>query len=199
MAKQKISGILLASGLSRRMNGQDKLLLEYRGKTLLEHALALLDSLPCHEKIFVTTAQKISGIAVPPAINTIINHNAHAGQSESLRLGVKPATGEGYLFLNADQPLLTASMLEPMLSLAKENPDKIIYPEINGRPCTPVLFPARFRDALLKQTGDAGGRAVRLSNPQACLAFEVENPQDFMDIDNMEDYLRLCQSAGSQV
>ena len=193
MAEENISAVLLASGLSRRMGGQDKLLLKYKGKTLIERAVELLDSLPCREKIFVTTAQRISGMAVPQTVSAVINHNPQIGQSESLRLGLGAATGQWYLFLNADQPRLTLAGLKPIFELAGRNTDKIIYPQINGNPCTPVLFPARFRAELLEQTGDFGGRAVRMAHPQFCLAFEAKNPQDFMDIDCLEDYLALCK------
>jgi len=193
--EEKMSAILLASGLSRRMGEQDKLLLEYKGKTLLSHAVELLDALPCREKFLVTIERRLYGIALPRTVSAIINTTPQVGQSESLRLGLKAATGQWYLFLNADQPRLAFAGLKPMFELARANPEKIIYPAINGSPTTPVLFPAAFRAALLEQTGDAGGRAVRAAHPQSCLAFEPNNPQDFADIDCLEDYMALCESG----
>ena len=40
----KIAGVVLAGGLSRRMNGIDKSLLELRGKTMLAHVIERLDA-----------------------------------------------------------------------------------------------------------------------------------------------------------
>ena len=191
MILEGMSAILLAAGLSRRMGKQDKLLLMQGGKTLLAHAVTLLDSLPCREKILVISPQRLARITLPKGICVVINHNPQAGQSESLRLGLEKATGSQYLFLNADQPFLSLAALTPLLTLAKENVDNIIHPVVNAKPCSPVVFPARFRADLLAQTGDTGGRAVRAAHPQACLTFEPENPQDFMDIDCLEDYRRL--------
>lgn len=191
---QNTSAILLAAGLSRRMGRQDKLLLEYKGKPLLWHAVQLLASLPCREKILVTSPQRLESIALPCGVKAVINHTPQDGQSKSLRLGLEAATGDRYLFLNADQPRLRLSALAPMFELAAQHTEKIIYPVVDGNPCTPVLFPARFRAALFSQTNDTGGRAVRAANPEACLTFDAENPQNFMDVDSLEDYRVLCAS-----
>ena len=178
----KISAILMAAGFSRRM-GADKLFMRYQNKTLIEHALALLDELPVYEKILVTTAGRLEKLTLPPAVTAVINHNPEAGQSESLRLGLGKATGQWYLFLNADQPKLKASALLPMLDLAKDNPEKIIYPASNGSCFSPVLFHEIFRPKLLSITGDTGGRQLRTANASACVPFIAANPDEFMDVD----------------
>ena len=188
----KVSAILLAAGLSSRMGrGRDKLLLPYRGQTLLQRAVALMAGLPLSERVLVTTPARLERIALPPEVRVIVNDRPQAGQSESLRLGLLAATGEGYLFLAADQPRLTPASLLPLLELAANNPDKIIFPAANGKPTTPTFFPARFRAELLAQTGDAGGRAVRAAHPQDCVALQAQSPGDFMDVDCDEDYRAL--------
>jgi len=186
-----ISAILLAAGLSQRMAGQDKLLLSYNKKSLLQHAIDLLDSLPCREKIIVTTKKRLDSVCIPPPIIPIINPSPQTGQSGSLRLGLETSTGDSYLFLNADQPRLTFDKLQTLFDLAQKNPDKIIYPSVNGKPTTPALFPACFRKQLLELRGDTGGRLVRKANPEACLSFEVDSPDCFMDIDRPEDLTNL--------
>lgn len=186
----KVSAILLAAGLSRRMEGYDKLLLPYAAyETLLEKAITLLDSLPFHEKILVTTVERLKYLpTLPQDIIAIVNRNPEAGQSESLRLGLDKATGEYYLFLAADQPLLDVSVLQWLLKGAEDNPDKIIYPTLNGIRSNPTLFPATFREELLSQSGDTGGRKVLLNHPKSCFAMEAKKPEKFFDIDSMEDY-----------
>ena len=190
MEVENISAIMLAAGLSRRMGEGDKLLLDYRGRSLLSHAATLLSGLPCREKIMVIRPQ-LENIVLPKGICVVVNRNPHAGQSESLRLGLAAATGQWYLFLNADQPRLSPRALAPLFELVSVNPDKIVFPEINGNPSTPVLFPATFRELLLSQSGDAGGRGVRADNPLDCIVFKPENPRDFTDIDSAQDYREL--------
>jgi len=186
-----VSAILLASGLSKRMVGTDKLFLPYKGKTLLQHAIDLLNSLSFYEKILVTTSERLKNVDLPQQIQVITNQNPEIGQSESLRLGVEAATGEYYLFLTADQPRLAPENLYPILESARANNNKIIFPTINGKPSTPVLFPAFFRSDLLNLTGDVGGRAVRDAHPEACLPLEIGSPEDFYDIDLEEDWKRM--------
>lgn len=192
MTKPKISAILLAAGLSRRM-GRDKLLLPYLDKTLLQHASDLLGSLPACERIIVTTSARVEGLELSQDIQTVINLRPEQGQSGSIKLGIAAASGDMYLFLSADQPSLNLDALRPLLDAAARNPDKIIYPLVLGKPCMPCLFPARFRDKLLALCGDTGGRTIREKHPEACLAVEVKDPELFQDIDSDEDYKALLK------
>jgi molybdenum cofactor cytidylyltransferase len=186
----KISAILLSAGLSRRM-GEDKLLLEYDGMSLLERAIALLAELPVSERIVVTTKERREKVNLPSGVRVVLNDNPQIGQSESIRLGVSRARGAHFMFLVADQPKLSVSALEPILSAAQENPDKIVFPLVCGKPSSPAIFPARFKAELLALSGDMGGREVRLAFPDLCFGVEVQNPCDFVDIDDLEDYKRL--------
>ena len=188
------SAIMLAAGLSSRM-GQDKLLLSYRDKTLLESAATLLWGLPCREKILVTTRERLATISLPDNIAVVINQNPQFGQSESLRLGLLAAMGgEGFVFLTADQPNLTPADLEPLFLLAAKNPGRIIYPSAAGRGGSPVFFPASFREKLMAVRGDAGGRAVRLAHPDLALTFEAD-PEIFADVDSPDDYTKLTNDG----
>ena len=181
-----ISAILMAAGFSRRMGG-DKLFLSYRGKTLIGHALCLLDKLPVFEKIIVSTAERLEKLELPRGVRAVTNLYPQRGQSESIRLGLWVTSGQWYLFLNADQPKLDVSALLPMLELTKNNPGKIIYPVVNGKPCSPVLFHKNFRNSLLTITGDEGGKSLREANAWACVPYHTEKPELFIDVDTPED------------
>jgi len=185
-----ISAVLMAAGLSQRM-GSDKLMLEYRGKPILQHAVDLLSVLPVKEKILVTTRERLESIVIPHGIHTIINPNPEDGQSVSIRLGVSAATGNWFLFLAADQPVLGPADLEQLIKCTKDNDNGIIYPVINGNPNTPALFSEHFRAELLTLTGDTGGRTVRDGHPGLCIEINPDNEQNFFDIDSADDYQKL--------
>ena len=191
----KVTAILLAAGLSRRM-GADKLLLPYRGKTILQTAVGLLSVLPVYEKILVTDSMRLDKVLLPPEIRAEINRNPETGQSGSLKLGISASAGDCWLFMAADQPRLTVWDLQPLLDTAGANADKIICPCINMNPCTPALFPARFRAELLNITGDTGGKPVREAHPEACLLVEAKFPAHFLDVDDMDDYQTVIQDNG---
>ena len=91
----------------------------------------------------------------------------------------------------ADQPKLTVDDIMPLIKASKQYKNEIIYPTIEGSPTNPTIFPARFRNELLALTEDRGGRDIRNSNPDSRIPVEVENPDNFLDIDTMKDYYRL--------
>jgi len=186
----KLSIILLAAGLSARM-GKDKLLMELKSKPLLQHAIDLLDKTEAFEKLIVTTKTRLTKITVPNEVKAIINTDPGRGLSSSIKLAVENSSGTHFLFMTADRPKLTISDITQIINTSKLNPDKIIYPMTDGSPNTPVLFPESKRDELLSLTGDTGGRVLREKYPQICLAVLPENPENFTDINTLEDYYAL--------
>lgn len=192
--------ILLAAGLSQRM-GEDKLLLSFHGKSLLQNAVDLLSNLPVYKRILVTTDARSKQIVLPPGIQLCINSNPHIGQSESIRLGIERTQGdssdmmkEAYLFLNADQPHLTVDDILQLLTIANNNQDMIIFPVIDEKPCSPTIFPSCYRVQLLNLSGDDGGRVIRNANREHCIAVTPNTPGNFTDVDNKEDYNDLINS-----
>jgi molybdenum cofactor cytidylyltransferase len=185
-----ISTILLAAGLSTRME-KDKLLLEYNSKTFLEHSIDLLIKLPVYERIIVTTQARQKHVRLPHTIKLCINPHPEQGISSSIRAGIEAATGTHYLFLNADQPKLTAKDLQPLLDAATTNPESIILPIIDSKPCTPTIFPSTFREKLKKLHGDNGGRIIRDANKKLWYTIQPANQENFTDIDNADEYINL--------
>ena len=169
--------------------GEDKLLIMYRGKTLLQRAVDLLAELPVSERILVTTAERLETVLLPSGVRTEINPNPGEGLSGSIRLGIEAASGDWYLFMTADQPGLTVEDVLPLLGYVGHDKgnNKIVYPVINGDPCTPSLFSSCFRAELLALSGDTGGRAVREAHPEACVGVAPNRPAHFFDIDNKTD------------
>jgi len=191
-----VSAILLASGLSRRMGGVDKLLLPCPGaenKSMLQVAVDLMDSFPFWEKILVSTPKRFDRILCPNTVQQIINPEPEAGQSKSVRMGVEHATGAYYLFIPADQPLLHVTVFQFIIKAAMQNPGKIIYPLVDGKPCNPVMFPNCFRDALCNQHGDVGGR--KLISPSNSMGVNTSNPEYFIDIDYEDEYKKLIRKG----
>ena len=178
--------------------GEDKLLMEYHGKLILQHSIDLLIELPVYERILVTTDTRTKLLTIPQDIRLIINPHPENGLSSSINIGVNEATGTHYLFLTADQPRLKLANIRPLITAPNNYPDKIIYPLVNSNPCSPTLFPSRFRNELLNlfdpslsNQNDHGGRIIRDKNKQHCLAIKAENPENFTDIDNIDDYKNL--------
>lgn len=186
----KISAIIMASGCSSRM-GTNKLFLEYDGQSFLERVIQLTEELPFFETILVISPQNSKELVVPERIKVVLNNQAEQGQSASVRLGTEAASGDGYLYLTVDQPLLSPETIKTLFPAY--TCETIVFPvKMSGRPSSPVFFGKQFRSELLSVQGTAGGRAVRNRHPDAWRAIPIEQEECLIDIDTVEDYRRLC-------
>ncbi|WP_348922462.1 NTP transferase domain-containing protein [Enterococcus rotai] len=185
----KVSAIIMASGCSLRM-GTNKLFLDYQGETFLERTLNLTKKVPFFERILVISPENLQGLKLPTDLKVVQNTEAQKGQSASVRLGTKAATGEGYLYLTIDQPRLTQAVLESLFSAySKKN---IVFPiDQREAPCSPIFFGEIFRSELLKVTGVSGGRVVRNNHPEAWRKIRVDTPECLVDIDTPAEYQTL--------
>lgn len=191
----KISAIIMASGNSSRM-GANKLSLDYQGQTFLERVLKLAKKMAFFERILVISPENLKNTNIPQdkELKVIQNLEADRGQSASVRLGTKAATGDGYLYLTVDQPLLTQDILEVLHTAYSKK--KIVFPvDQRGKPYSPIFFGQRFRSELLQVTGKAGGRTVRDNHPEAWCEIQVTDSKRLIDIDTPEEYQYLLEQS----
>ncbi|MGX7263074.1 NTP transferase domain-containing protein [Enterococcus crotali] len=194
----KISAIIMASGNSSRM-GTNKLSLDYQGQTFLEHVLKLSKKMAFFERILVISPENLQNISIPQdkELKVIQNFEADQGQSTSVRLGTKAASGDGYLYLTVDQPLLNQNILEVLCT--EYSKKTIVFPvDQQGRPYSPIFFGQIFRSELLQVTGKAGGRAVRDNHPEAWREIRVTDSKRLIDIDTPEEYHYLVNQSSAE-
>ena len=166
---------------------------------MLQYAIDLLSELSplsnhmVFEKILISTIDKVGAIHIPEGIKMILNKKPDLGQSESIKVGLKTATGDSYMFMVADQPKLTFDDIKPLFLAVQRDKEKIVYPKRDGWPTSPTIFPASFREELLSLTGDKGGREIRDKYPRKCVGIEVKNQDNFMEINTMVDYYNLFE------
>ena len=187
----KISAIIMASGFSKRM-GVNKLFLNYQGRTFLEHIVDFTKTIDFYERILVISPDNLEGVSLPEGIKVVLNHEANQGQSASVRLGTQLASGDGYLYLTVDQPLLNKALFRSLqTAYTKEN---IVFPvNENDDPSSPVYFGNQFRTELLNVSGTVGGRQIRNKYPEACYKVKLSEPKLLADIDTFDDYQQLIE------
>lgn len=185
----KVSAIIMASGSSLRM-GRNKLFLDYHGETFLQRIVNLSNEVAFYERILVISPENIQGLRFSNDLKVVQNLESKSGQSASVRLGTQAASGEGYLYLPIDQPLLDHKLLESLfLMYSKET---IVFPvDQKENPSSPIFFGEKFRSELLEVKGKSGGRAVRNNHPEAWRKIKVNTPSRLIDIDTPEEYQRL--------
>lgn len=196
---QRISAIILASGFSRRM-GQDKLLLEYKGKTLIENIVEKIEKIGFYEKRIVVPREKKELLEKMmkdnryETIEIVINENPEEGQSSSIKMGIGNLKNqsrnlmqeiEGYMFFPSDQPFLK---IESILLIMKKYllNNEITLPQIETDEFSPVIFPQKYKTQLLKILGDKGGKSV-IKKEDLIIPVKFENREEFLDIDTEKE------------
>jgi molybdenum cofactor cytidylyltransferase len=183
-----ITSILLASGYSRRM-GQNKLLLKYRGKSLIEHTIETILQCGFSEVILVGREEEIIDIGNRYGLKVIINGNADKGISESIKLGVgNSKETDGFMFFMADQPFLDVDTIKALNHEFEENLDSIIIPRFDGKRGSPVIFPYSFKGDFLLLEGDIGGKVIINKNLDKVKFVEVKDSAKLLDVDTNENY-----------
>ena len=153
-----ITAIVMASGFSKRM-GLNKLLMKYNDKFLIEYTLEKISQCDFVEKIIVTQYEEIEKLT--NNFKVVINENAHKGQSESIKLGVKSSEKcDGYMFFVADQPLISQNDIEKLIKVFRENKDFIVIPKYKEKRGNPVIYPSLYKEEILRLEGDKGGKSI---------------------------------------
>ena len=116
----------------------------------------------------------------------MVNQHINRGLSHSVVFSTEVASGEAYLFLTVDQPLLTSNLINEILSSG--NTRNIVFPMKQGKPCSPTFFGREFRTDLLHVKGQTGGSSIRDLYTFAHIKIPVENETQLLDIDTLEDY-----------
>ncbi len=182
-----ITGIILASGFSRRM-GKDKLLMEFNGKKLLEWTLIAAKESSLSSIILVYRKEEIRQLGEEYGMKTIKNSLSELGQSESLKAGVRESSPEdSYMFLLGDQPFVDSQLIDRLIRIHKENPESIIIPSYNGKNAPPTIIPKKYREELLNIEGDTGARVVIKNHPDCVKNIQIDDYKSGFDIDKPSD------------
>jgi molybdenum cofactor cytidylyltransferase len=190
------SAIILAAGFSNRMKGKNKLLLTFRGKTILETVVEALLSLSLEEVIVVTgdDCHKIEGKLRHYPVRCIHNPDYALGMASSLRKGVAALTSKntGVMICLGDMPLVTPELLHKLIQSYRQTPEPaMVLPVFEKRRGNPVIFSPDFRKNLLGIEGDMGARSIIEKHPSAVVEVPVASDIYFLDVDTMRDYEKI--------
>ena len=192
-----VTGIIMASGFSRRM-GKDKLLMEIKNKKIIELIIEAAKRSNLDEIILICRLKEIGDIGKSYNIKTIYNKKAQLGQSQSIILGIENSKNSSYMFLVADQPFINHLLINELINCYRKNKDKIIVPSDNNEINMPTIFPQKFKEELLQIKGDKGGREIIQNNPKSIKMMKVDDGNLLKDIDTIEDYNKILSDDSKQ-
>jgi molybdenum cofactor cytidylyltransferase len=204
------AAIILAAGSSSRMSsGHHKLLLPLGGRPVLLHVLETALASQARPIILVLghradeIRSQVAAHIKLPDVSIIENPDYQQGMSTSLRMGLHTLTNirdnnrqnadlpTSTVILLGDQPLMTASIIDRLISTRKASGKAIIAPLYHGKRGNPVLFAADLFPELMEVTGDEGGRSVIMRHPQDVATVELSEATASSDIDTWEAYQQV--------
>lgn len=175
-----IGCVVMAAGNASRF-AQNKLTVEYDGKTLIRRALDAVP--PGHPTVVVTQYPEIAALAERCGFAVRVNDAPELGASRTVRLGTEALIDcDGLVFLVADQPLLRRESVEALIAAWRTRPDSIACLSHAGKRGNPCLFPQDCFPALLRLEGDRGGSAVIRENMARVLLVETA-AEELADVD----------------
>jgi len=187
--------ILLAAGGSSRL-GQPKQLLPYEGRPLLRRAAETALASQCRPVIVVLGAEipACSAALQGLPVEIVINEAWREGLASSIRAGLnylelKNIRVAAAILSVADQPHLTATMLDLLVEQRRFTGKKIVAAQYAGVPGPPALFAGSLFPELLKLAGDEGARRVLQAHPAEVAL--VPFPEGSLDVDTPADYEML--------
>ncbi len=189
--------VILAAGASSRL-GSPKQLLDYAGATLLQHSIEVAqvsNAVPVFVVLGANADAIKHGLKITTA-NVIINADWKEGMASTIRYGLQTLVEmnpqvDAVIFLVADQPFVTAELLNNLMDVHRKKQNSIVASKYGTTFGTPVLFAKRFFPELIELTGDVGAKSlVRKYMSEAAFVFF---PKGKIDIDTKEDYESLSK------
>jgi molybdenum cofactor cytidylyltransferase len=198
--REPMAGIVLAAGGSLRF-GQPKQLLDWRGEPFVRAVAKTALEAGLSPVVVVTgaNAEKVGAAVQGLPVQIAHNEEWHSGQASSIRAALTPlslsgrgAGGEGpgaAIFLLADQPQVTPTILHALVEEHAATLAPIIAPMVLDRRANPVLFDHVTFPDLMELEGDLGGRGIFSKHKVNYLPWH--NDALLLDVDTPEHYQRL--------
>ena len=193
MTRGKVCIVMLAAGRSERF-GAAKLLANYRGKPLLQHALSAAQT-ACPGSVYLVVGHdhdEVSDAAIGLADTVIFNEAYASGMGSSIACGVRACReqSDAILIMLADQPLVSSSHLAELMNRWTGKQSEIIASRFSGVSGPPVLFANALFDQLEDLHNDVGAREIlhRSSSILRTVEFEAAS----IDIDTPTDLAKLA-------
>lgn len=190
--------VILAGGASTRL-GKPKQLLQYRGKTLLNHAVdeAINAKADAVVVILGKNADLFQNEIDKEKVLVVVNKEWVEGMASSVRLGldtllkIKPYI-DAVIFMVCDQPHISSSILNELITKQQKTTKQIVTCNYGESIGPPALFHKKYFRDLAKLNGDVGARNIIEQNIHdvATILF----PEGKIDIDTEEDYEALKKS-----
>jgi molybdenum cofactor cytidylyltransferase len=207
--REPIAGIVLAAGEAQRY-GMPKQLLDWRGEPFIRAVAKTALQAGLSPVIVVTGAyyEQVEAALKDLPVQIAYNGEWKSGQASSIQAAITTLTSPlrnsvtpppfsfgkwgrtgGGIFLLADQPQVTPTILHALVEEHVATLAPVIAPMVSDRRANPVLFDRVTFPDLMKLEGDVGGRGIFSKYKVTYLPWQDDAL--LLDVDTPEHYQRL--------
>jgi cyclopropane-fatty-acyl-phospholipid synthase len=197
---RRIAGVVLAAGSARRM-GQNKLLLDVGGETLVRRAVRAARAGGL-DPVLVVVGHEAERVAAELRGTgcVLVRNGRHAlGMSTSLDAGIAavPPRAEAAVVLLGDMPFVEPAMIEALVRRRRESGAPLVASRYGGVPAPPTLYARALFPEL--RGGEGEGRGREVVRRHAGEAAFVDWPASALaDVDEADDLERARAGLGEE-
>jgi molybdenum cofactor cytidylyltransferase len=207
-AWSRVGAVVLAAGGASRF-GMLKQGLPWGGKPLVAHVVDQALGCPDVGRIVVTvgaSSDEVRSAIGERDVRTVLVPDWAEGQSRSVKRGLSALMGEpvarsdaeikadaqgalgAAIFLLADQPGVTPTLLSALIQRHRETLAPLVAPRYRSQRGNPVLFDRSMFDEFPSLQGDAGARPILQARSDEIAWVDWPTPEVIQDIDTTDDY-----------
>jgi molybdenum cofactor cytidylyltransferase len=204
MVAMRSFAVLPAAGASARMGAQ-KLLLPWRGQTIIEHVLAAWSRSAVDRVIVVVRHVDVElrracekfGVDVLPLGERAPDMKASTRSAlEHIRHAYAPEPRDAWLVAPADLPRLEAGAIDAVLAAFDPLQPTIVVPTYAGRRGHPTLFPWSLAERVDHLAANEGLNALL---PGACVREVPWSDESILrDVDTPADYAKAIAASSQE-
>jgi len=192
---KRFGALILAAGLSSRMDGY-KPLLEINEKKFIEHALELFKNAGVEEIVTVVgfRAENLIPIIEAASSRYVVNNNYQNGMFSSIQKGVAELRNicDAFFLLPVDIPCVRSTTIQLLLKAFELDSSILVwYPEFQSRRGHPPLLASYLIDHIIAYTGNEGMRGFLRGYENRAVSVPVADPFVLRDVDTAEDLSKL--------
>lgn len=196
MKNISVAAIIVSGGYSSRM-GSFKPFLKFGEKSAIETIVDTYKSSGINNIIVVAgyRGSEVAEKLKASSATCVQNENYAEGMFTSVIKGVKALdTGVSAFFMHpVDIPLVKKHTIEVLKNKYRESGKGIIYPEFCGALGHPPLIDCRYKEAILRSSGEGGLQRILREYRGDSINAPVFDRAVLMDMDTKEDFEKLLE------
>lgn len=191
----RVTAVVLAAGLGRRMRGPNKLLLPWRGMSIIRRVVSEVVAARCDRVVVVLgfEADRVRRELDDLPVEFVVNDEFEQGMGTSVRAGAMAVEdASAVVVCLGDMPRVEASVINALVDAYGQGAGvKACQPVYEGRRGNPVLWGADSLDDLRRLDGDEGARKLLRGLGDTLVLVPVTDQGVLLDTDTPDDLQRL--------